>query len=73
MSSIASVGAAVEELQPDAGGTVALASAGARLRAERDSAIRGAHGDGVPVASIARMMKMSVQRVSQIVGDAARL
>jgi hypothetical protein len=51
-----------------AGDQVALAAVGERLRAERDWAIRGAHGHGMPIAAIARMMKMSVQRVSQIVG-----
>jgi hypothetical protein len=45
----------------------ALAAVGERLRAERDCAIRGAHRHGVPIAAIARMMKMSVQLISQIV------
>ena len=58
----------------DGGGDgVALAAAGERLRAERDWAIRGAHRHGVPVAAIARMMKMSVQSVARIVGGRARL
>jgi hypothetical protein len=51
-----------------AGGEVALAAVGERLRAERDWAIRGAHRHGVPIAAIARMMKMSVQRITQIIG-----
>ena len=51
----------------DAGGEAALAEVGERLRAERDWAIRGAHRHGVPIAAIARMMKMSVQLISQIV------
>jgi hypothetical protein len=46
---------------------VALAAVGERLRAARDGAIRGAHHHGVPLAAIARMMKMSVQHVSQII------
>lgn len=50
-----------------AGDGSALAAAGARIRAERDWAIRGAHRHGVPIASIARMMKMSVQSVARIV------
>jgi hypothetical protein len=68
MSSFAPVTAPTQQPADDARGTIALATAGARLRDERDWAIRGAHGHGVPIASIARMMKMSVQRVSQIVG-----
>jgi hypothetical protein len=56
-----------------AGDGVALAAAGERIRAERDWAIRGAHRHGVPVASIARMMKMSVQSVAQIVSGQPRL
>jgi Mor family transcriptional regulator len=56
-----------------AGDAVALAAAGERIRAERDWAIRGAHHHGVPVASIARMMKMSVQSVARIVSGRARL
>jgi hypothetical protein len=51
----------------DVRGEVALAAVGERLRAERDWAIRGAHRHGVPIAAIARMMKMSVQCISQIV------
>ena len=51
----------------DVSGEAALAAVGERLRAERDSAIRGAHHHGVPIAAIARMMKMSVQLISQIV------
>jgi hypothetical protein len=45
----------------------ALVAAGERIRDERDEAMRGAHHHGVPIAAIARMMKMSIQRVSQIV------
>jgi hypothetical protein len=56
-----------------AGDGIALAAAGERIRAERDWAIRGAHGHGVPIASIARMMKMSVQSVARIVSGPARL
>jgi hypothetical protein len=44
-----------------------LAAVGERLCAERDRAICGAHGHGVPIAAIARMMKMSDRDVSQIV------
>jgi hypothetical protein len=50
-----------------AGGEVAMAALVERLCAERDGAMRGAHHHGVPIASIARMMKMSVQRVAQII------
>jgi hypothetical protein len=56
-----------------AGDGVALAAAGERIRAERDWAMRGAHRHGVPIAAIARMMKMSVQSVAQIVGGRVRL
>jgi hypothetical protein len=56
-----------------AGDDGALAAVGERLLAERDGAIRGAHGHGVPIASIARMMKMSVQSVARIVSGRARL
>ena len=56
-----------------AGDDAALAAVGERLRAERDGAIRGAHHHGVPIAAIARMMKMSVQSVAQIVSGRARL
>jgi hypothetical protein len=56
-----------------AGGVPALAEVGERLIDERDRAIRGAHHHGVPVASIARMMKMSVQSVSLIVTAGNRL
>lgn len=56
-----------------AGDDDALAAVGERLRAERDGAIRGAHHHGLPIASIARMMKMSVQSVAQIVSGPARL
>jgi hypothetical protein len=51
----------------------ALAAVGQRLRAERDGAIRGAHHHGVPIAAIARMMKMSIQSVAQIVSGRARV
>jgi hypothetical protein len=54
-----------------AGDGIALAAAGDRIRAERDWAIRGAHRPGVPIAAIARMMKMSVRSVAQIVGNRA--
>jgi hypothetical protein len=57
----------------DAGNGIALAAAGERIRAERDWAIRGAHLHGVPIPAIARMMKMSVQSVAQIVSAPARL
>lgn len=56
-----------------AGDDVALETVGERIRAERDWAIRGAHRHGVPIAAIARMMKMSVQSVSRIVAGPARL
>lgn len=45
-----------------------LAAVGERLRAERDLAICGAHGHGVPIAAIARMMNMSDLDVLEIVG-----
>lgn len=38
-----------------------------QLRAERDKAIRVAYKDGLTMADIARVLKMSHQRVSQIV------
>jgi hypothetical protein len=68
MSPVASTRARADDRADGAGDEVALAAVGERLRAERDWAIRGAHRHGVPIASIARMMKMSVQRVSQIIG-----
>jgi hypothetical protein len=68
MSLMASNRARAGERAGGAGVDVALAVAGERLRAERDSAMRGAHRHGVPIASIARMMKMSIQGVSRIVG-----
>jgi hypothetical protein len=46
-----------------------LAAVGERLRAERDLAIRGAHGHGVPIAAIARMLRMSDRDVLGIVGS----
>ena len=55
----------------DARAEAAMAAAGERLRAERDWAIRGAHRHGVPIAAIARMMKISVQRISQIVAGSS--
>jgi hypothetical protein len=55
------------------GDGVALAAAGDRIRAERDWAMRGAHRHGLPIASIARIMKMSVQSVAQIVSGRTRL
>jgi DNA-directed RNA polymerase specialized sigma subunit len=38
-----------------------------RLRADRDRAIREAYKDGLPMAAIAKVLKMSHQRISQIV------
>jgi DNA-directed RNA polymerase specialized sigma subunit len=38
-----------------------------RLRAERDRAVKAAYKDGLPMKSIAQVMGMSHQRVSQIV------
>jgi DNA-directed RNA polymerase specialized sigma subunit len=38
-----------------------------KLRTERDKAIRAAYRDDLTMADIARVMKMSHQRVSQIV------
>jgi hypothetical protein len=64
---------APDEPVDDVGDGIALAAAGERIRAERDWAMRGAHRHGVPIAAIARMMKMSVQSVAQIVGGRARL
>lgn len=43
-----------------------LASRGAELRAERDLEIRAAHSAGLPEQAIARALKISQQRVSQI-------
>lgn len=37
------------------------------LREDRDKAIRAAYADGLPMAEIARVLKISHQRVSQIV------
>jgi DNA-directed RNA polymerase specialized sigma24 family protein len=37
------------------------------LRAERDAAIRAAYGEGLPMTTIAQVMGMSHQRISQIV------
>ncbi|HUC08151.1 MAG TPA: hypothetical protein VMR96_08675 [Solirubrobacterales bacterium] len=37
------------------------------LRADRDKAIRTAYKGGMPMTEIARVLKMSHQRVSQIV------
>lgn len=62
-----------DDLADDARGDAALAAVGERLRAERDWAIRGAHHHGVPIAAIARMMKMSVQSISQIVAGSSCL
>ncbi len=44
-----------------------LESKAQKLREERDQAIRRAYRDDVPMADIANVMKMSHQRVSQIV------
>jgi transposase-like protein len=44
-----------------------LEQAGERLRADRDTAIRSAYKAGLPMADIARVLRMSHQRVSQIV------
>jgi DNA-directed RNA polymerase specialized sigma subunit len=38
-----------------------------RLRGERDAAIRAAYEDGLPMATIAKIVGMSHQRVSQII------
>jgi DNA-directed RNA polymerase specialized sigma subunit len=38
-----------------------------KLREERDKAIRAAYRDDVPMKDIAKVMKLSHQRVSQIV------
>jgi DNA-directed RNA polymerase specialized sigma subunit len=38
-----------------------------KLREERDKAIRAAYRDEIPMKDIARVMKLSHQRVSQIV------
>jgi hypothetical protein len=67
MSSVAPVETRADELPDDARSTIALAFVADRLRAERDWAIRGAHRHGLPIASIARMMNMTVQSVAQIV------
>lgn len=45
---------------------VELARASENLRAERDREIRAAHSGGPPEDAIARVMKLSQQRVSQI-------
>lgn len=44
-----------------------LEKAAERLREARDSAIREAYRNGLPMADIARVLDMSHQRVSQIV------
>jgi DNA-directed RNA polymerase specialized sigma subunit len=44
-----------------------LEQAAEQLRAERDQAIRAAYRDGLPMAAIAQVLKMSHQRISQIV------
>lgn len=41
--------------------------AGEQLRSERDMAIRAAYRKGLPMVTIARLLEMSHQRVSQIV------
>jgi hypothetical protein len=46
-----------------------LGEAGEELRAERDRAVRAAYREGLPMRMIARVMKMSHQRVSQIIGN----
>jgi transposase-like protein len=38
-----------------------------QLRAERDEAIRTAYRGGLPMAEIASILKMSHQRISQII------
>jgi DNA-binding NarL/FixJ family response regulator len=43
-----------------------LAGAGEELRAERDLEIRAASSGGLPEEAIARALKISQQRVSQI-------
>jgi DNA-directed RNA polymerase specialized sigma subunit len=45
----------------------ALERAGEALRRERDEAIRAAYNDGLPMTAIAQVLRMSHQRVSQIV------
>lgn len=67
MRPIAPTRARADDLEDNARDEAALAVAAERLRVERDRAIRGAHGHGVPIAAIARMMKMSIQRVTQII------
>ena len=44
-----------------------LEEAADQLRVERDEAIRAAYRDGLPMKAIAQVMRMSHQRVSQIV------
>lgn len=44
-----------------------LARAQEQLLAERDREIRAAYRGGLPMAAIARVLKISQQRVSQIV------
>jgi transposase-like protein len=44
-----------------------LEERGEKLRGDRDKAIRTAYREGLPMAEIARVLKMSHQRVSQIV------
>jgi hypothetical protein len=45
----------------------ALGRDGEQLRGERDKAIRAAYRAGLPMATIAQLLEMSHQRVSQIV------
>lgn len=46
-----------------------LAKAGERLRAERELEIRAAHSGGLPEEEIAGLLKISQQRVSQILSS----
>jgi hypothetical protein len=69
MSSDAPARVQVADPAHDSREQAALAAVGESLRAERDRAICGAHHHGVPIAAIARMMKMSDQDISEIVGS----
>jgi hypothetical protein len=46
-----------------------LTKAGEELRAERDLEVRAAYRGGLPEDAIARVLEISQQRVSQIIGS----
>jgi len=68
MNPVAPAGTEAVDAAGGASEEAILAAVGERLRDERDRAICGAHRHGLPIAAIARMMKMSDQDVAQIIG-----